>query len=169
MFLLFNGISYNILLVTMWEDKEWCCATTDNILRIEQEWAENKIVYTFSWCFQSYLFNYTSTERLHSLTANYTWSNSVKWWSVFDTNVIKVLTKGFGSRREHWVGFKLWTTWINDLGSVFCFEWRITIKNHVISCVYFGEEWLWILLEYYLVRLRWKGRWGDRRIHRKGC
>ena len=133
MFLLFNRISYNILLVTVWEDKEWCCATTDTILRIEQEWAENKIVYTFSWCFQSYLFNYTSTERLHSLTANYTWSNSVKWWSVFDTNVIKVLTNGFGSRHEHWVGFKLCTTSINDLGILLLLFWVMLFHIYILG------------------------------------
>ena len=148
-----------------------CCVTTNTILR-----TENKTVYTFLWC---YLFNYTTTERLHSLAANSTWFKSVKWWSVFRTpaRVIKALTiKGFGKHQNHTPyqytrtlsRFKLWTTWINDLGSVFCFEWRITIKNHVISYVYFGEGWLWILLGYYLVRLRWKGRWGDRRIRRKG-
>ena len=41
-------------------------------------------------------------------------------------------------------------------------------RNHAISNVYFGEGWLWILLEYYLLRLPWKGCWGDRRIRRNG-
>ena len=41
-------------------------------------------------------------------------------------------------------------------------------RNHAISNVYFGEGWLWILLEYYLLRLPSKGCWGDRRIRRNG-
>ena len=104
MFLPFNRISYNIQRVTMWEDKEWCCVTTDTILQIEKEQAENKAVHAFLWSFQSYLFNYTTTERLHSLAANSTWFKSVKWWSVFRTpaRVIKALTiKEFGKHQNH--------------------------------------------------------------------
>ena len=41
-------------------------------------------------------------------------------------------------------------------------------RNHAISNVYFGEGWLWILLEYFLLRLPSKGCWGDRRIRRNG-
>ena len=89
MFLSFNRISYNIHWVTVWEDKEWYCVTTDTILLIEKERAENKIAHAFLWGFQSYLFNYTTTERLHSLVANSTWLKIVKWWSVFDTCMIK--------------------------------------------------------------------------------
>ena len=146
---------------------------------LKNEQPKTKLFILFFWCFQSYLFNYTTTERLHSLAATSSWLKSVKWWSVFRTpaRVIKALTIKASenikiihpaSTHEHWVGFKLWTTSINDLGSVF-FEWRITTKkNHVISYAYFGERWLWILLGYYLERLQWKGRWGDRRIRRKG-
>ena len=139
MFLPFNRISYNIQRVTMWEDKEWCCVTTDTILQIEKEQAENKAVHAFLWSFQSYLFNYTTTERLHSLAANSIWFKSVQWWSV-DTCTIKVQywlrdlenikIIHPASRHEHWVGFKLWKTSINDLGSFYvCFEWRITMKK----------------------------------------
>ena len=173
MFLPFNRISYNIRRVTKWEDKEWYCVTTDTILLIEKKRAENKIAHAFLWCFQSYLFNYPTTERLHSLAANSTWFKSVKWWSVFDTCMIKVQywlrdlenikIIHPASRHEHWVGFKLWTTSINVLGSFF-----FVLRNNVISWGRVGGEgWLWILLGYYLLGLRWNDRWGDRRIRRK--
>ena len=143
MLLPFNRISYNIQPVTMWEDKEWYCVTTDTILLIEKERAEHKNVHAFLWSFQSYLFNDTTTERLHSLAANSIWFKSVQWWSV-DTCTIKVQywlrdlenikIIHPASRHEHWVGFKFWKTSINDLGS-FCFvsseesQW----KHNVIS------------------------------------
>ena len=72
--------------------------------KVKNEQTENKIVYTFLWCFQSYLFNYTTTERLHSLAANSTWFKSLKWRSVFRTpaRVLKALTiKEFGKHQNH--------------------------------------------------------------------
>ena len=135
--------SVTIQPVTMWENKEWYCVTTDTILLIEKERAENKNVHAFLWSFQSYLFNDTTTERLHSLAANSIWFKSVQWWSV-DTCTIKVQywlrdlenikIIHPASRHEHWVGFQFWKTSINDLGS-FCFvsseesQW----KSNVIS------------------------------------
>ena len=136
--------SVTIQPVTMWENKEWYCVTTDTILLIEKERAENKISHALLWCFQSYLFNYTTTERLHSLAANSIWFKSVQWWSVDNCTIkvqywprdlenIKIIHPA--SRHEHWVGFKFWKTSINDLGS-FCFvsseesQW----KHNVISC-----------------------------------
>ena len=135
--------SVTIQPVTMWENKEWYCVTTDTILLIEKERAEHKNVHAFLWSFQSYLFNDTTTERLHSLAANSIWFKSVQWWSVDNCTIkvqywlrdlenIKIIHPA--SRHEHWVGFKFWKTSINDLGS-FCFvsseesQW----KHNVIS------------------------------------
>ena len=84
--------------------------------------SRKQIVYTFLWCFQTCFFNYTTTARLHSLAANSTCKVMV---SFSDTCVLKALTKGLenikivhpDSTHEHWVGFKLWTTSINNLGT----------------------------------------------------
>ena len=70
MFLPFNKVSYNIQRVTMWEDKEWCCVTTDTIrLRIEKERAENKIAH--------WLMHFFDFSKLFVSLHN--WKGSIVW------------------------------------------------------------------------------------------